>query len=244
MGDCGVAEYNSRIHEIICSEKESSQLPPSENIFFFNLTNFNFISGHVSSTNIPILSVYQHEFKILTVMIDKNVTEDKIEIEANLESETNENITITIIRSAEKNQTDNLNLSKIEKGEFESEDSDANWIDTKYLIPGASPSRRKILATEVKPKYKLNLGQFQRPDTFADSLKHVNKIYNGIFGHVKRKVIAHMPHFINKKIMKELQESFHDEFRKTSSNKIRKVMLWLISITYKKYTVPPLPVSL
>ena len=225
MGDCGVAEYNSRIHEIILNEKESSQLPQSENIFFFNLTDFNFVSGHVSSTDVPILSVYQHEFKVLTVMIDKNVTEEKIEIEANLESGSNKNITITIIRSSEKNQTDNLNLSKIEQGEFVSEDSDTSWIDAKYLIQGASHTGRKILATEVKPKYKLNLGQFQRPDTFADSLKHVNKIYNGIFGHVKRKVIAHMPHFINKKIMEELQESFSDEFRKTSSNKIRKAML-------------------
>ena len=172
------------------------------------------------------MSVYQAEFKVLTVMIDKNVTEEKIEIEANLESGSNENITITIIRSnlAENNQTDILNLSKIEQGEFVSEVGDASWIDPKYLVPGASPPGRKILSTEVKPKYKLNLGQFQRPDTFADSLKHVNKLYNGIFGHVKRKVIAHMPHFINKKIMEELQETFSDEFRKTSSNKIRKVM--------------------
>ena len=38
-----------------------------------------------------------------------------------------------------------------------------------------------------KPEYKLNLGQFQRPDTFANSLKHVNKIYNQVFGHLKRK---------------------------------------------------------
>ena len=43
MGDCGVAEYNSRIHEIILNEKETSQLPQSENIFFFNLTDFNLV---------------------------------------------------------------------------------------------------------------------------------------------------------------------------------------------------------
>ena len=56
MGDCGVTEYNSRIHQISLNEKESL-LPQSENIFFFNLTDFNFISGHVSSSNVPILSV-------------------------------------------------------------------------------------------------------------------------------------------------------------------------------------------
>ena len=227
MGDCGVSEYTSRIHELIVNEKVTSLiLPKSENIFFINLTDFNFISGDVSSPNVPILSIYQHEFKVLTVMIDKNVTAEEINIEANLESDGNKNVTFTIIRSniADEIET-NLNLSKIQRGELEAELSDPSWIDSQYLAPGISPNGRKILATEVKPKYKLNLGQFQRPDTFAESLKYVNKLYNGIFGHVKRKVIAHMPHFINSKIMDELQSSFSDEFRKTSSNQIRTVIL-------------------
>ena len=43
-------------------------------------------------------------------------------------------------------------------------------------------------------------------DTFGDSLKHVDKIYNRAYGHINRKVPAHMPHMINKEIMQELQD--------------------------------------
>ena len=43
-------------------------------------------------------------------------------------------------------------------------------------------------------------------DTFGDSLRHVNRIYNKNFGYVARKVPAHMPHMIDKHIMAELQD--------------------------------------
>ena len=45
-------------------------------------------------------------------------------------------------------------------------------------------------------------------DTFGDSLRHVNSLYNKEFGFASRKVPAHMPHFIDKSIMKELQERY------------------------------------
>ena len=35
-------------------------------------------------------------------------------------------------------------------------------------------------------------------DTFADSLRHVNQLYNKLFGYHARKVPAHMPHMINR----------------------------------------------
>ena len=40
-----------------------------------------------------------------------------------------------------------------------------------------------------------------------------------VFSFKERKVIAHMPHMINRKIMADLQSTFPDEFRKTSSNR-------------------------
>lgn len=43
-------------------------------------------------------------------------------------------------------------------------------------------------------------------DTFADSLRHVNKLYTRAYGHAVRKVPAHMPHMINREIMQELQD--------------------------------------
>lgn len=44
-------------------------------------------------------------------------------------------------------------------------------------------------------------------DTFADSLRHVNKLLNGKFGFTSRKVPAHMPHMIDRLIMQELQDT-------------------------------------
>ena len=44
-------------------------------------------------------------------------------------------------------------------------------------------------------------------DTFADSLRHVNKLYNKMYGYVARKVPAHMPHMISKGIMQQLQNT-------------------------------------
>ncbi len=41
-------------------------------------------------------------------------------------------------------------------------------------------------------------------DTFGDSLKFVHRLYNKRFGSAARKVIAHMPHYINKAIMEQL----------------------------------------
>lgn len=44
-------------------------------------------------------------------------------------------------------------------------------------------------------------------DTFADSLRYVNKLLNSQFGFVSRKVPAHMPHMIDRLIMQELQDT-------------------------------------
>uniref|UniRef100_UPI0037E8BCC4 N-acetylglucosamine-1-phosphotransferase subunits alpha/beta isoform X2 n=1 Tax=Semicossyphus pulcher TaxID=241346 RepID=UPI0037E8BCC4 len=58
-------------------------------------------------------------------------------------------------------------------------------------------------------------------DTFADSLRYVNKLLNSQFGFTSRKVPAHMPHMIDRLIMQELQDTFPDEFDKTSFHRVR-----------------------
>ncbi|XP_045071340.1 N-acetylglucosamine-1-phosphotransferase subunits alpha/beta-like [Coregonus clupeaformis] len=58
-------------------------------------------------------------------------------------------------------------------------------------------------------------------DTFADSLRYVNKLLNGQFGFTSRKVPAHMPHMIDRLIMQELQDIFPQEFDLTSSHRVR-----------------------
>lgn len=58
-------------------------------------------------------------------------------------------------------------------------------------------------------------------DTFADSLRYVNKLLNSQFGFTSRKVPAHMPHMIDRLIMQELQDMFPEEFDKTSGHRVR-----------------------
>uniref|UniRef100_A0A8C6T3L1 N-acetylglucosamine-1-phosphotransferase subunits alpha/beta n=1 Tax=Neogobius melanostomus TaxID=47308 RepID=A0A8C6T3L1_9GOBI len=58
-------------------------------------------------------------------------------------------------------------------------------------------------------------------DTFADSLRFVNKLLNGQFGFTSRKVPAHMPHMIDRLIMQELQDMFPGEFDQTSGHRVR-----------------------
>lgn len=58
-------------------------------------------------------------------------------------------------------------------------------------------------------------------DTFGDSLRHVNKIYNREFGFTARKVPGHMPHFVDRFVMYELHEKFPEEWDITSSHKVR-----------------------
>ncbi|XP_063783880.1 N-acetylglucosamine-1-phosphotransferase subunits alpha/beta isoform X2 [Pseudophryne corroboree] len=58
-------------------------------------------------------------------------------------------------------------------------------------------------------------------DTFADSLRYVNKLLNSKFGFTSRKVPAHMPHMIDRIVMQDLQDLYPAEFDKTSAHKVR-----------------------
>ncbi|KAM8974255.1 N-acetylglucosamine-1-phosphotransferase subunits alpha/beta isoform 2-T2 [Pelodytes ibericus] len=58
-------------------------------------------------------------------------------------------------------------------------------------------------------------------DTFADSLRYVNKLLNSKFGFTSRKVPAHMPHMIDRVVMQDLQDLYPAEFDMTSAHKVR-----------------------
>ncbi|GFO26810.1 N-acetylglucosamine-1-phosphotransferase subunits alpha/beta-like, partial [Plakobranchus ocellatus] len=72
-------------------------------------------------------------------------------------------------------------------------------------------------------------------DTFGDSLRHVNSLYNKEFGFSARKVVAHMPHFIDKHIMEELQQRFPQQWEETSSHKFRDSKDMQYSFSYFYY---------
>ncbi|GBG32295.1 N-acetylglucosamine-1-phosphotransferase subunits alpha/beta [Hondaea fermentalgiana] len=58
-------------------------------------------------------------------------------------------------------------------------------------------------------------------DTFGGSLLHVNKLYTEVFGKRERRVIAHMPHFMQKTQIEAMQARFAEEFARTSQNRFR-----------------------
>ncbi|XP_033222982.1 N-acetylglucosamine-1-phosphotransferase subunits alpha/beta [Belonocnema kinseyi] len=77
-------------------------------------------------------------------------------------------------------------------------------------------------AKSYKLKYADQLKRKPRQlDTYAESLLYVNRIYNLAYGFQRRRVPAHMPHLLDKWIINDMQAKFQDEFKKTSSHKVR-----------------------
>eukprot|EP00042_Codosiga_hollandica_P052484 m.666937 g.666937 ORF g.666937 m.666937 type:complete len:1519 (-) comp58506_c0_seq6:3156-7712(-) len=98
------------------------------------------------------------------------------------------------------------------KGIFEDLPHDDDVMDS--FTSGISQFAREFLPSQPRPRRHLT-------DTFGQSLSMVNRMYNKEFGSETRKVIAHMPHFIDKDIMIELQERFPEAWNRTSSHRFR-----------------------
>jgi len=90
-----------------------------------------------------------------------------------------------------------------------------------YLGPKhVSSSNRKILSIDEVEVLISRRGR-KLLDTFADSLLHVNQLYNKAFGFEARKVPAHSAHLVDRDAMFELQQRFPLEWDLTSSHKFR-----------------------
>nr|XP_004650281.2 N-acetylglucosamine-1-phosphotransferase subunits alpha/beta [Jaculus jaculus] len=118
------------------------------------------------------------------------------------------------------------------------------WEKKKYFqdLLDEEESLKTQLAYFTDSKYK---GR-QLKDTFADSLRYVNKILNSKFGFTSRKVPAHMPHMIDRIVMQELQDMFPEEFDKTSFHKVRHSEDMQFAFSYFYYlmsAVQPLNIS-
>ncbi len=77
----------------------------------------------------------------------------------------------------------------------------------------------------------------RRLDTYAQSLIHVNRLYTKEMGHELRKVPAHMPHFINRDIITEMQQRWPSEWDVTSSNRFRSNKDMQYSFAYYHYLI-------
>ena len=74
-------------------------------------------------------------------------------------------------------------------------------------------------------------------DTFGESLKYVNRLYSKAFRPEVRKVPAHMPHFIRKDVMEELQARFPEQFEETSSHQLRSPRDMQYAFSYNYYII-------
>ncbi|KAK9818491.1 hypothetical protein WJX74_001230 [Apatococcus lobatus] len=58
-------------------------------------------------------------------------------------------------------------------------------------------------------------------DVFGESLRHVDNLLNARYGGSDRKVLAHMPHLLDRTVLTEMMAAFPKEFDTTSSHKFR-----------------------
>ncbi|XP_076069622.1 N-acetylglucosamine-1-phosphotransferase subunits alpha/beta-like [Oratosquilla oratoria] len=115
----------------------------------------------------------------------------------------------------------NLLEVKLEKSKLE-DYSYGNYISDYSMEGSDSLKKQEDLQSLSKEDYAVpHYGQRRLLDMFGESLLHVNRLYNLEFGYQARRVPAHMPHMINRKIMTTLQKKFHHQFEMTSSHKIR-----------------------
>lgn len=84
------------------------------------------------------------------------------------------------------------------------------WAGQQVESPRLLPWERLKVFPDTRPNPYLTTPSHRRHlmDTFGDSLRHVNKLFNKRYGHKPRKVPAHIPHMINKNIMEQLQERY------------------------------------
>ena len=82
------------------------------------------------------------------------------------------------------------------------------------------PSRSFIM----KPTFNYSAGSFKNRhlmDSFSNSIKHVNRLYNRDYGIKDRKIPAHSAYYFNKFILEKLILKYQSEFDATSSHKLR-----------------------
>jgi hypothetical protein len=91
------------------------------------------------------------------------------------------------------------------------------WARVQVGAPEAAAAAAAAYETRSMPQRRLL-------DTFGDSLRHVNRLYNAAFGVAARKVPGHMPHMIDRHVMAELQDRY---VLTRCSMGIHTVVLWI-----------------
>ena len=72
----------------------------------------------------------------------------------------------------------------------------------------------------------------QALDSYGESLLFVHNLYSAKYGHAQRDVPAHMPHFVDISVMRDLQRTFLEEWRETSKHTFREGADMQFSFSY------------
>ncbi|KAK1944765.1 N-acetylglucosamine-1-phosphotransferase subunits alpha/beta [Phytophthora citrophthora] len=110
--------------------------------------------------------------------------------------------------------------------------------DIEYAdVCGPAPSK-----PEEKPQVTLRDAQAHlSKDTFGDSLRFVNKLYNRAFGKPKtsdrRRVPSHMPFLLQKSIIREIKDYWTKEIQDTSAHRFRHPQDMQFSFSYFHYLI-------
>jgi len=104
------------------------------------------------------------------------------------------------------------------------DDSDAateDALDSDSVGGKAEDMLNSSEATEVNARRRRGGRHLLDLDTYGLSLRHVDQLYTTAFGHAARHVPAHMPHFLDRHVIEEMQAQWPEEFKATSSHRFR-----------------------
>lgn len=90
-----------------------------------------------------------------------------------------------------------------------------------HLFPEQNSSSDTVAMDTYNTRSSFRTRKLLGEDYFANSLRHVNKLFTHRYGHDARKVPAHMPHFIQRQVMVNLQEDMWEYYDQTSSHRVR-----------------------
>ena len=213
--------------------------------------------GDFGSTEIVRTAVISIKSQILVVAFNRNVTLNATNITLNVSDALGafHNLSFTLVIDTTKyDAAIREKMERLERAEMERRASASTSGNETLYNATESPANATINATvnataNVTANATGNASssssssptpqppKSNKIDTFGESLKYVNRLYSRKYGSEARKVPAHMPHFIDTRIMRELQAEFPAQFEETSSHQLRSERDMQYSFSYMYYII-------
>ncbi|GAB9469490.1 N-acetylglucosamine-1-phosphotransferase subunits alpha/beta [Globisporangium polare] len=118
-------------------------------------------------------------------------------------------------------------------------ETDDGDIDDVEYADVCKPYIQETAPTPSPGISKENADALLSKDTFGDSLRFVNKLYNRAFGKApdRRRVPSHMPFLFKKAVIREIKQRWHREIDATSAHRFRHPQDMQFSFSYFHYVL-------